>query len=200
MDNEETYLQSLINKRKIVRNYVGSKKNYPELKTITKYAIKIPTAGFSRGIEIIHVSEKQNIELLAKYSNEDIYVEKGYEKWISKSVSLFLIIINVDAYHKRYNEIDKITSKKSTDWETPYWYVDAGAAMMNCMLLIEEAGLRSGFLGSHNMSNDKIKKHLSIPDEYILLGFITAGVENESKNNTKTRKKRKIVHNEYFSK
>lgn len=200
MDNEETYLQSLINKRKIVRNYVESKKNYPELKTITKYAIKIPTAGFSRGIEIIHVSEKQNIELLAKYSNEDIYVEKGYEKWISKSVSLFLIIINVDAYHKRYNEIDKITSKKSTDWETPYWYVDAGAAMMNCMLLIEEAGLRSGFLGSHNMSNDKIKKHLSIPDEYLLLGFITAGVENESKNNTKTRKKRKIVHNEYFSK
>lgn len=200
MDNEETYLQSLINKRKIVRNYVESKKNYPELKTIAKYAIKIPTAGFSRGIEIIHVSEKQNIELLAKYSNEDIYVEKGYEKWISKSVSLFLIIINVDAYHKRYNEIDKITSKKSTDWETPYWYVDAGAAMMNCMLLIEEAGLRSGFLGSHNMSNDKIKKHLSIPDEYLLLGFITAGVENESKNNTKTRKKRKIVHNEYFSK
>ena len=151
MDNEETYLQSLISKRKIVRNYVESKKNYPELKTIAKYAIKIPTAGFSRGIEIIHVSEKQNIELLAKYSNEDIYVEKGYEKWISKSVSLFLIIINVDAYHKRYNEIDKITSKKSTDWETPYWYVDAGAAMMNCMLLIEEAGLRSGFLGSHNM-------------------------------------------------
>ena len=200
MDNEETYLQSLINKRKIVRNYVESKKNYPELKTIAKYAIKIPTAGFSRGIEIIHVSEKQNIELLAKYSNEDIYVEKGYEKWISKSVALFLIIINVDAYHKRYNEIDKITSKKSTDWETPYWYVDAGAAMMNCMLLIEEAGLRSGFLGSHNMSNDKIKKHLSIPDEYLLLGFITAGVENESKNNTKTRKKRKIVHNEYFSK
>lgn len=200
MDNEETYLQSLISKRKIVRNYVESKKNYPELKTIAKYTIKIPTAGFSRGIEIIHVSEKQNIELLAKYSNEDIYVEKGYEKWISKSVSLFLIIINVDAYHKRYNEIDKITSKKSTDWETPYWYVDAGAAMMNCMLLIEEAGLRSGFLGSHNMSNDKIKKHLSIPDEYLLLGFITAGVENESKNNTKTRKKRKIVHNEYFSK
>lgn len=200
MDNEETYLQSLISKRKIVRNYVESKKNYPELKTIAKYTIKIPTAGFSRGIEIIHVSEKQNIELLAKYSNEDIYVEKGYEKWISKSVSLFLIIINVDAYHKRYNEIDKITSKKSTDWETPYWYVDAGAAMMNCMLLIEEAGLRSGFLGSHNMSNDKIKKHLSIPGEYILLGFITAGVENESKNNTKTRKKRKIVHNEYFSK
>lgn len=200
MDNEETYLQSLISKRKIVRNYVKSKKNYPELKTIAKYTIKIPTAGFSRGIEIIHVSEKQNIELLAKYSNEDIYVEKGYEKWISKSVSLFLIIINVDAYHKRYNEIDKITSKKSTDWETPYWYVDAGAAMMNCMLLIEEAGLRSGFLGSHNMSNDKIKKHLSIPDEYLLLGFITAGVENKSKNNTKSRKKRKIVHNEYFSK
>tara|TARA_B100000902_G_scaffold397345_1_gene460822 strand:+ start:2250 stop:2852 length:603 start_codon:yes stop_codon:yes gene_type:complete len=200
MDNEETYLQSLINKRKIVRNYLETNKSYPELKTIAKHAIKIPTAGFSRGIEIIHVSEKQNIDLLAKYSNEDIYVEKGYEKWISKSLSLFLIIINVNAYHKRYSEIDKINSKKAVDWDTPYWYVDAGAAMMNCMLLIEETGLKSGFLGSHNMSDDKIKKHLSIPDEYLLLGFVTAGVENKSKNKIKTRKKRKIVHNEYFSK
>ena len=37
--------------------------------------------------------------------------------------------------------------------------VDAGAAMMNCMLLIEEIGLKSGFLGSHNMDLDNIKKH-----------------------------------------
>ena len=173
---------------------------FARFKKIDGFDVQFLTGTDEHGLKIQRSAEKQNIELLAKYSNEDIYVEKGYEKWISKSVSLFLIIINVDAYHKRYNEIDKITSKKSTDWETPYWYVDAGAAMMNCMLLIEEAGLRSGFLGSHNMSNDKIKKHLSIPDEYLLLGFITAGVENESKNNTKTRKKRKIVHNEYFSK
>lgn len=48
MQNEETYLQSLLNKRKIVRKYIETNKKFPALKTIPEYAIKIPTAGFSR--------------------------------------------------------------------------------------------------------------------------------------------------------
>jgi nitroreductase len=163
-------------------------------------AIKIPTAGFSRGIEIIHISEKQNIKTMAKYSNEELYVAKGFEKWLSKSISLFLIIINEEAYHKRYTEVDKNSSTNSKDWPTPYWYVDAGAAMMNCMLLIEETGLKSGFLGSHNMDIKNIKNHLSIPDEYLLLGFVTAGIEKVNNNKNKETKRKKIIHNEYFSK
>ena len=200
MQNEETYLQSLLNKRKIVRKYIETNKKFPALKTIPEYAIKIPTAGFSRGIEIIHISEKKNILQIAKCSNEDTYVEKGYDKWISNSLSLFLIVINEEAYHKRYMQIDKNTSTNSKEWEIPYWYVDAGAAMMNCMLLIEETGLKSGFLGSHNIAKDKIKKHLSIPSEYLLLGFITAGLEKDIDVEKKSSKKRKLTHNEYFSK
>ena len=200
MQNEETYLQSLLKNRKIVRDYIDSNQIYPELKKISEYAIKIPTAGFSRGIEIIHISEKQNIKTMAKYSNEELYVAKGFEKWLSKSISLFLIIINEEAYHKRYTEIDKNSSTNSKDWPTPYWYVDAGAAMMNCMLLIEETGLKSGFLGSHNMDIKNIKNHLSIPDEYLLLGFVTAGIEKVNNNKNKETKRKKIIHNEYFSK
>ena len=200
MQNEETYLQSLLKNRKIVRNYIDSNQIYPELKKIGEYAIKIPTAGFSRGIEIIHISEKQNIKTMAKYSNEELYVAKGFEKWLSKSISLFLIIINEEAYHKRYTEVDKNSSTNSKDWPTPYWYVDAGAAMMNCMLLIEETGLKSGFLGSHNMDIKNIKNHLSIPDEYLLLGFVTAGIEKVNNNKNKEMKRKKIIHNEYFSK
>ena len=200
MQNEETYLQSLLKNRKIVRNYIDSNQIYPELKKISEYTIKIPTAGFSRGIEIIHISEKKNIEKMAKYSNEELYVAKGFEKWLSKSISLFLIIINEEAYHKRYTEVDKNSSTNSKDWPTPYWYVDAGAAMMNCMLLIEETGLKSGFLGSHNMDIKNIKNHLSIPDEYLLLGFVTAGIEKVNNNKNKETKRKKIIHNEYFSK
>ena len=200
MQNEETYLQSLLKNRKIVRNYIDSNQIYPELKKISEYTIKIPTAGFSRGIEIIHISEKQNIKTMAKYSNEELYVAKGFEKWLSKSISLFLIIINEEAYHKRYTEVDKNSSTNSKDWPTLYWYVDAGAAMMNCMLLIEETGLKSGFLGSHNMDIKNIKNHLSIPDEYLLLGFVTAGIEKVNNNKNKETKRKKIIHNEYFSK
>jgi len=200
MVSEETTLQSLLRNRKIVRNYKESKLEFHQLSEVAEHAIKIPTAGFSRGIEIVHISEKENIITIAKYSNEDSYVAKGFEKWISKSLSLFLIIINTEAYHDRYRQLDKKHATNSEDWSIPYWFVDAGASMMNCMLLIEEIGLKSGFLGSHNMDIDNIKNHLSIPDDYLILGFVTAGVEKSANVKKKNTTRKKLIHNEYFTK
>ena len=200
MANEETYLQNLLANRKIVRNYIETNKEFPELKKVIDYAIKIPTAGFSRGIEFLHISKKENINKLAKLANEESYVQKGFNKWISNSLSIYLILINEKAYHDRYSEKDKKNSTQSYEWIVPYWYVDAGAAMMNCMLLIEEIGLKSGFLGSHNMKSVEIKSLMKIPESYQLLGFVTAGIEGKASSIKKNVPKKKITHYEYFNK
>ncbi len=200
MANEETYLQNLLANRKIVRNYIETTKEYSELQKVIDYAIKIPTAGFSRGIEFLHISKKENINKLAKLANEESYVQKGFNKWISNSLSLYLILINEKAYHDRYSEKDKKNSTQSYEWIVPYWYVDAGAAMMNCMLLIEEIGLKSGFLGSHNMKSKEIKSLMKIPESYQLLGFVTAGIEGKASSIKKNVPKKKITHYEYFNK
>ena len=200
MDTEETSLQNLLANRKIVRNYIKTTKKFPELEKVIDYAIKIPTAGFSRGIELVHVSKKENINKLAKLANEESYVEKGFNKWISNSLSIYLILINEKAYHDRYSEKDKNNSTQSSEWIVPYWYVDAGAAMMNCMLLIEEIGLKSGFLGSHNMKSREIKMLIKIPGSYELLGFVTAGIEGKASSIKKNVPKKKITHYEYFNK
>ena len=200
MADEETYLQNLLANRKIVRNYIETTKEFPELKKVIDYAIKIPTAGFSRGIEFVHVSKKENINKLAKLANEQSYIEKGFNKWISNSLSIYLILINEKAYHDRYSEKDKKNSTQSYEWIVPYWYVDAGAAMMNCMLLIEEIGLKSGFLGSHNMKSSEIKSLMKIPESYQLLGFVTAGIEGKASSIKKNVPKKKITHYEYFNK
>ncbi len=200
MANEETYLQNLLANRKIVRNYIETTKEFPELQKVINYAIKIPTAGFSRGIEFLHISKKENINKLAKLANEESYVQKGFNKWISNSLSIYLILINEKAYHDRYSEKDKKNSTQSYEWIVPYWYVDAGAAMMNCMLLIEEIGLKSGFLGSHNMKSTEIKSLMKIPESYQLLGFVTAGIEGKASSIKKNVPKKKITHYEYFNK
>ena len=200
MNNEETYLHGLLKKRKIVRNYIQTNKKYPNLKKVADYAIKIPTAGFARGIEIINVSSKENIEKLAKLSNEESYVEKGFDKWISNSLSIFVILVNESAYHERYAQMDKESVINSSNWDIPYWYVDAGAAMMNCMLLIEEMNLKSGFMGSHNMKIDGIKSLLQIEESYKILGFVTAGVEGNVNTKKKDTTKKKLTHDEYFEK
>ena len=201
MKNENIHLKELLLNRRVVRNYSETDKDYPNLSDIPKLTIKIPTAGFSRGIEIISVENKENIKKLAIYANEDSYLKKGYGKWLSNSKAIFLILINEQAYHERYKELDKQNQTNSSNWSVPYWYVDAGAAMMNCMLLVEETGLKSGFLGSHNMEIQKIKSLLSIPENIEILGFVTAGVEGKSTNLKKENlNKKKLLHKEKYEK
>ena len=201
MKNENNHLKELLLNRRVVRNYLETNKEYPNLSDIPKLTIKIPTAGFSRGIEIVSVENKENIKKLAIYANEESYLKKGYGKWLSNSKAIFLILINEQAYHERYKELDKQNQTSSSNWSVPYWYVDAGAAMMNCMLLVEETGLKSGFLGSHNMEIQKIKSLLVIPEDIEILGFVTAGVEGYSSNLKKENlNKKKLLHKEKYAK
>ena len=201
MRNENNHLKELLLNRRVVRNYLETNEEFPNLSDIPKLTIKIPTAGFSRGIEIISVENKKNIKKLAIYANEESYLKKGYGKWLSNSKAIFLILINEQAYHERYKELDKQNQTSSSNWSVPYWYVDAGAAMMNCMLLVEETGLKSGFLGSHNMEIQKIKSLLVIPEDIEILGFVTAGVEGDSANLKKDNlNKKKLLHKEKYTK
>ena len=201
MKNENNHLKELLLNRRVVRNYLETNKEYPNLSDIPKLTIKIPTAGFSRGIEIVSVENKETIKKLAIYANEETYLKKGYGKWLSNSKAIFIILINEQAYHERYKELDKQNQTSSSNWSVPYWYVDAGAAMMNCMLLVEETGLKSGFLGSHNMQIQKIKSLLVIPEDIEILGFVTAGVEGDSTNLKKENlNKKKLLHKEKYEK
>ena len=200
MTNETTYLENLLNNRKVVRNYKKTSLEDTNLKNISKFSIKIPTAGFSRGIEILNTFDVKKIKNVSRIFNEDNFIKDGKSPWISNSLALFFILLNEEAYHHRYSKNDKTNAVNSKDWDVPYWYVDAGAAMMNCILLIEEKELSSGFMGLHNIDRKKIHEEFKIPDTYQIIGMITAGVEDSSTNISKNKhNKKKLIHNEFFS-
>ena len=110
-------------------------------------------------------------------------------------------MVNEDEYHKRYSSSDKKNAVNSKEWDIPYWYVDAGAALMNCLLLIEEQGYATGFMGLHGIERKKIHDLFKIPHDYQIVGMVTAGVEdNNVVNSKKNNTKKKLTHNEIFSK
>ena len=96
---------------------------------------------------------------------------------------------------------DKTNAINSKNWDVPYWYLDAGAAMMNCMLLIEESDFSSGFMGLHNINRDLIHELFKIPSNYVIAGMITAGIsDNKNQDIINKNNKKKLIHNEFFSK
>lgn len=194
-------LIKLLTQRKVVRNYIDIECSIDQLLNIPKNAIKIPTAGFSRGIEILISTESENILEVSKIFGEIDFVSKGLNPWISKSKALYFILVNEEAYHQRYEMKDKTNAINSKNWDVPYWYLDAGAAMMNCMLLIEESNFSSGFMGLHNINRDLIHDLFKIPLNYKIAGLVTAGIsENKNQDIINKKNKKKLTHYEFFSK
>ena len=107
MTNEATYLENLLNNRKVVRSYQKVTVDKNNLENIAKYAIKIPTAGFSRGIEILNTFDIKKIKIVSEVFNEHCFKKNNQSPWISNSLGLFFLLINEDAYHKRYSSSDK---------------------------------------------------------------------------------------------
>ena len=85
MTNETTFLENLLNNRKVVRSYKKTTLNTNSLKNISKYSIKIPTAGFSRGIEILDTFDINKIKTVSEIFNEKDYIKSGKSPWISNS-------------------------------------------------------------------------------------------------------------------
>jgi len=194
-------LIKLLKQRKVVRNYIDIECSIDPLLEIPKNAIKIPTAGFSRGIEILISTESKNILEVSKIFGEIDFVSNGLNPWISKSKALYFILVNEEAYHQRYEMKDKANAINSKNWDVPYWYLDAGAAMMNCMLLIEESDFSSGFMGLHNINRDLIHDLFKIPLNYKIAGLVTAGIsENKNQDIINKKNKKKLTHYEFFSK
>ncbi len=71
MTNETTYLENLLDNRKVVRSYQKATVDKSNFENIAKYTIKIPTAGFSRGIEILNTFDIEKIKIVSEVFNRN---------------------------------------------------------------------------------------------------------------------------------
>ena len=80
-------------------------------------------------------------------------------------------------YHDRYNEPDKLaaTGGVEVEWPAPFWFVDAGAAMMLLLLAAIDEGLAAGVYGVTVPEMQAFKELLGIPDDVAVVAGVTMG-------------------------
>ena len=64
-----------------------------------------------------------------------------------------------DDYHDRYQKPDKVEeSGEEIEWPVPWWWVDAGKAMMILLLAAVDEGLGAGIFGLvRRTNNDRLR-------------------------------------------
>lgn len=190
---------NVVAKRRMVRNFTDVLVNEEVLERILDVARRNPSAGFTQGQDFVVVEDPKTRREIARLVDEDAYVSKGFHRFVSGAPVLIIPCTSENAYHRRYQESDKIgPDEQEMEWPVPYWYMDVGCAVMLLLLAAVNEGLAAGFVGSHRFGD--IKTLLGIPDEVSPVGVIPIGYpasDTPSPSLKRGRRSRKsVVHRE----
>lgn len=167
------HLDELLARRRMIRHYLPDPVDPRLLERILDRARRGPSAGFSQGQAFVVVTDPARRSELARLCDEDAYVERGFPPWLSVAPVHVIVCTQPSAYERRYAEADKAAPQRPAQWRVPFWWVDAGSALMLLLLAAVEEGLGAGLLDLRRP--EQVKALLGIPADVHPLGLVTLG-------------------------
>ena len=161
----------------MVRHYEPEPVPRETLERICHTVRRAPSGGFSQGQRLLVVTEPDTRAAIAKLLHEDEGIAQGREPWLSVAPAHIVVLTREQDYHDRYNQPDKlaVTGGVEIEWPAPFWYVDAGAAMMLILLAAIDEGLAAGVYGVTVPEMQAFKDLLGIPEDVHVVAGVTVG-------------------------
>jgi nitroreductase len=157
----------------MVRHYTGEPVDREALERIAATLRRAPSAGYSQGQRFLIVDDP---ELLAKLAEPwEAETPDGAEPWFGTAGAHVLVLVREQDYHDRYRRADKLQDGEEIEWPVPYWFVDAGAALMLVLLAAIDDGLAAGVYGVPVEDQARVRGLLGIPDDLTLVAGVTLG-------------------------
>jgi FMN reductase [NAD(P)H] len=162
----------IVRARRMVRAYRPDTVDRAVIQRILDAAVRAPSAGYSQGQSFVVVTDETARKQVAEVCREPSYRARGFTPWISIAPVLVVPCVRETAYQERYAAADKIRSVPPCDWPIPFWWVDAGAALMLLLLAAVDEHLAAGFLAADPAG---LRAVLGIPADIVPLGVVTIG-------------------------
>src|SRR5579884_2323047 len=113
--------------RRIVRHFTSEPVDPQVVERMLQLARHAPSAGFTQGQSWVVVTKPEVKQEIAKLCGEEYYVAGGFHPFISEAPVLVIPCASEAAYHRRYQEPDKVMPDGSEiEWPVPYWFMDIG--------------------------------------------------------------------------
>ena len=169
--------QELLPKRRMVRNYAPEPVSKEVVERIVGTVRRAPSAGYSQGQRLLVVTEVEPRAEIARIMRESGWTTPdGREPWLESAPVHVLVCTREDDYHERYRQEDKLVGGAEIEWPVPFWFVDAGAAVMMLLLAAVDEGLAAGLTGVEGAAAAAIRGRFGIPDDTAIVGLVTIGV------------------------
>jgi nitroreductase len=164
----------VVRRRRMVRHFRDEPVAPEVIDRILALARQAPSAGFTQGQSIVVVTRPDLKQEIARLCGEEHYVARGFHPFVSGAPVLLIPCTSEAAYHRRYQEADKINDDGTEIvWPVPYWHMDIGCSVMIVLLAVVDEGLDAGFAGADDL--DALRTLLGIPSEVTPVGVIPIG-------------------------
>jgi nitroreductase len=167
----------VVRRRRMVRSFTDEPVAPDIVRRIVDTARRGPSAGYSQGVEFVVITDRATREALAAPAQETFDIS-GHHNFVAQAPVHVVVCVSPAVYRSRYREADKMTVVAGIDdedlWAVPYWYQDAGSALMLLLLAAVDEGIGAAFVGGEA---DLLHRLLGIPDEYIPVGTALLGHE-----------------------
>jgi FMN reductase [NAD(P)H] len=171
----------VLKQRRSVRAYDGRPVSRDTLERITNAAVvRAPTAGFSQGLRLVVVTDPATRKEIAIAAAEEELAAQGRPRWKADAPVHVVVLTREADYHERYQQPDKlkITGGTELEWPAPYWYVDAGAAVMALMFAAIDEGLATAIFGVTDVP--ALRRALDLPSDLQFVAVVTMGYPAEA--------------------
>jgi nitroreductase len=168
--------QELLPKRRMVRHYAPEPVSREAVERIVGTVRRAPSAGYSQGQRLLVVMEDEARAELVRIASEGWGAERGLEPWLESAPVHMLVCTREDDYHERYRQEDKLLEGEEIEWPVPFWYMDAGAAVMLILLAAIDEGLGAGLTGVPKELAAELGAAFGIPEDVTIVTHVTIGV------------------------
>lgn len=185
-------LSEAVRRRRMVRSYRPDPIEPAVLERILDTARRGPSAGYAQGQHFVVLTDQADRARLAELCGEARYVADGFEPWLSRAPVHVIPCVRKADYETRYAAPDKATSTPPEEWRVPFWWVDAGAALMLLLLATVDEGLAAGLLSLADTA--ELRDFLGLPDDVAPLGLVTIGHGAQDRRSGSSARGRRPVH------
>ena len=161
--------REVVRRRRMVRRYRTDPVDPDALERIVEAAHRGPSAGNAQGVSLVVATEAPVRLAIAALAGESQWLERGYGPWLSAAPVHLVLCAEPEIYRARYAE----PGKDSAALDIPWWWVDAGAALLLILQAAVNEGLAAGFLGAHAVPG--LHNLLGIPADVEVVGVVTVG-------------------------
>src|SRR5262245_51186176 len=160
----------------MVRHYTGEPVPRETLERVVETVRRAPSAGYSQGQRLVVITDGAGrTELQRLFDNAGWAPEKELEPWFESAPAVVLVCTREQDYHDRYTQPDKLDDGEEIDWPVPYWFVDAGAALMLVLLAAIDEGLAAGVSGVPTELAAQLRPSFGIPEDVSVVALVTIG-------------------------